>query len=73
MSRIEFGDGNARSPFPPAWGVPPPGAYSEERAAWVRANVRAQLRGAPLQQLRKRQVALMVYLRRLQDHYEEEG
>ena len=75
MSGIEYGDarrGRASS-FPAEWGLPPGDAYSEERAAWVREKVRAQLRGAPSQQLRRQQVALMVYLRRLQDLYEEEA
>lgn len=50
-------------PFPADWGRPPGAADSEERAAWVRQNVRHYLAGAPLRELRSKQARLLHVLR----------
>lgn len=52
--------GYRRSPFPPSWGTPVGETYSEERAAWVEARVRAQMRYKPLQQLVRRRLEMYV-------------
>lgn len=37
---VETADRRGGSDFPPSWGTPPPaGAYSEERAAWIRGHI----------------------------------
>jgi hypothetical protein len=60
---VEYGDTSRRSPFPAEWGRPVGDAYSEERAAWVRGKVRQHLAGAPLRQLRQRQLEMLTMLR----------
>ena len=66
MSGVEFGDEGFKSPFPASWGRAPGDAYSEERALWVKRKVREHLRGAPLRELRRRQLEMLTQLRRAQ-------
>jgi hypothetical protein len=60
---VEYGDSDSKSPFPASWGRPPAGAYSEERARWVKARVREEMRGSSMRTLRMRQLQMLVHLR----------
>jgi hypothetical protein len=53
-------------PFPASWGRPKGSPQSEERQQWVREQVRHHLAGAPLRQLRKRQIEMLNQLRMAQ-------
>jgi len=70
VSDIEYGDEGWKSPFPASWGRPPGGAYSEERARWVKTRVRESLRGTSIQQVRLRQMQMLLIIR--QRLYEQE-
>jgi hypothetical protein len=50
-------------PFPASWGRPKGSPQSEERQQWVREQVRHHLAGAPLRELRAKQVRLLHGLR----------
>jgi hypothetical protein len=63
---VEYGDSDSKSPFPASWGRPPAGAYSEERALWVKRKVREHIAGQPLQQLRQRQIQMLQQIRMAQ-------
>jgi hypothetical protein len=40
--QVEYGDRGRGDTFPDTWGAPRGAPYSEERAAWVRRNVRVE-------------------------------
>jgi hypothetical protein len=63
VSGVEYGDSGWKSPFPKEWGLPPGDAYSEERSRWVKSKVQQHVAGAPLQQLRRRQIQMLNQLR----------
>jgi hypothetical protein len=65
VTGIEYGDGGWKSPFPREWGRPPGDAYSEERSRWVKVKLQ-DLAGAPLRQLRQRQIQMLNQLRMAQ-------
>ncbi len=44
MSAVEHATVGGSPDFPMSWGLPPGRQYSEERAVWVRAHVRAHMR-----------------------------
>ena len=62
---LETADGTrGYGSFPAEWGSPPPGgAYSEERARWVREKVAGHCRTAPLRELARRDARLLWTLR----------
>jgi hypothetical protein len=61
---MEYAAGPWKSPFPREWGPAPGDADSEERASWVRRNVRQHMAGTPLSAARAAQLLL--------NHLEEE-
>jgi hypothetical protein len=70
---VEYADGSRKSPFPAEWGRPPGDAYSEVRAAWVKARVQEELRSVPMKMLRKRQIEMLAHLRRALIEDRDEG
>jgi hypothetical protein len=73
MTGIEYVDSDSKSPFPAAWGRAPGGAYSEERARWVKAKVREEMRGSSMRTLRMRQLQMLVHLRQRLYEGEQDG
>ncbi|HET9871422.1 MAG TPA: hypothetical protein VFP89_02335 [Propionibacteriaceae bacterium] len=56
--REEVANGGRFGSFPAEWGIPPGGPLSDERAAWVRDNVRKRMTAAPLSELQRQVIRL---------------
>ena len=63
MTEYATGSGPGGGPFPASWGRPRSAPQSEERQQWAREQVRQHLAGAPLRELRAKQVRLLHGLR----------
>jgi hypothetical protein len=60
---VELADGGFGRSFPAEWGRPKGSQFSEERAAWIREQVRRHVAAAPLRELAARDRRLLSVLR----------